>query len=385
MSQEAEFSYKFERERRRELFLTRVRNKTQEFYQRYLSQYEDMCERGYFNYIPEEMARFRNDLNTISNILSNDPESARDISQRIGGYIHGLWGLGKEAKASFRKAEIIKQYNIKQEKEKAEQEIKIEEQEKENNKNTSLSKYYSVLRGVDSIVANFASNKFSEIKKSILSGEISSQQEVERLLLIEISAAKEQAEKWKEKKLLEQRQQSMISQIEEQQSVLELDKYEDAEKAKAIIDKLEEIKNKAMNGYLDHEDLNKQLREVSNESDNAIVDESARREMAIATCKWLKAHDFSVGNPKIVDGVVVIKATKPSGNKAQFKLTQENKMFYRLDGYEGQSCLKDISSAIADLESVYGFKISEQTIKWQNPDRILRQKYSNSSDIGGNS
>ena len=96
-------------------------------------------------------------------------------------------------------------------------------------------------------------------------------------------------------------------------------------------------------------------------------------------------NDFSLSKPKLIDGAVVITAQRPSGNKAQFRLTLDNKMWYRLDGYEGQSCLKDISLAKVDWESVYGIHLSDEVVKWQNPDRILRQQGQTETDIGGKS
>ena len=370
MSQEAEIMFELERQRREELFRARVRNKTQEFYQRYLKQYEDMCSQGYKDYIPDEMRQFGRDLNTISELLNSDPKAARQVSQEVGSYIHSLWGLGKEAKQTFSETARIERERIKQEQ--AEQQ------------SASLSRYYAVLSDLDSIVANFALNDLSTIKQAVLSGEISTPQEVDRRLGQIIPKAKEQAAAWKEKKQQEQQKQTMIAQIEEQMEVLKTDNYEDKTKAQSIMDKLADIKSRAAKGVLAFDDMKEQLQEVTKKSDEILVEENVRREVVIAIYKWFSSHNFTVSKPKLDKGNVIITAQRPSGNRAQFMLRLDNKMIYRLDGYEGQSCLKDISSAKADWESVYRIKFKDETIKWQNPDRILRHQNQTSSSRGGN-
>ena len=370
MSQEAEIMYELERQRREQLFRTRVRNKTQEFYQRYRQQYEDMCSQGYNDYIPDEMHQFGRDLDTISELLTNDPAAARQVSQEVGSYVHSLWGLGKEVKQTFHETARIERERIKQEK--AEQQ------------SASLSRYYTVVSDLDSIVANFALNDLSVVKQAVLSGEISTPQEVDRRLGQIIPKAKEQATAWKEKKQQDQQKQSMVAQIEEQVEVLKTDNYEDKIKAQAIMDKLADIKIRATKGVLTFGDMKDELREVTKESDEAFVEENVRREVVVAICKWFSSHNFTVSKPRLDKGNVIIIAQRPSGNKARFILRLDNKMIYRLDGYEGQSCLKDISSAKADWESVYGIKLKDETANWQNPDRILRQQNQTSSSRGGN-
>ena len=335
MSQEAELVFALERRRHEELFRARVSSKTREFYMRYQDQYNDMCSQGYRDYIPEEMSRLAQDLDTIGRLLSSDPAVARQVSQEVGRYIH------------------------------------------------SLSRYYDVIAGLDSIVANFAASDLNEIKSAISSGFITTLQDVEENLQPIIERAKVEAAKWKEKKKQEQARQIVIEQIEEQKASVKDEKFENNAKAQELLDKLEELKGRTNAGNISVKEIQEQIQSITEETDEALVGEEVRRETVKAVYKWFSTHDFTLSKPKLIDGAVVITAQRPSGNKAQFKLTLDNKMWYRLDGYEGQSCLKDISSAKADWESVYGISLSDEVVTWQNPDRILHRQGQTESNIGG--
>ena len=369
MSQEAELVFVLEQRRREELFRARVSNKTREFYMRYQDQYNDMCSQGYLDYIPEEMSRLAQDLDTIGDLLSSNPVAAREVSQEVGSYIHSLWGLGREARQVFQESAHIARLEAKREKATAQ--------------NAAMSRYYEILGGLDSIVANFAADKLNDIKNDILSGSVASTQDIETKLTAIIEKAKTEANEWKAMKQKEQESRAVANQIEDIKKSVAAEKFEDNSKSKALLDKLEEIKSRAATGTVSVREVQEQIKAVTKETDEALVDEKERREKVKAIYKWFNDHDFTLSKPKLIDGAVVITAQRPSGNKAQFKLTLDNKVWYRLDGYEGQSCLKDISSAKADWESVYGIKLSDEVVKWQNPDRILRRQGQNDSNIGG--
>ena len=369
MSQEADLVFALERRRREELFRARVSNKTREFYMRYQDQYNDMCSQGYRDYIPEEMNRLAEDLATIGSLLSSNPVAAREVSQEVGSYIHSLWGLGREARQVFQESARIARIEAKREKEAAQ--------------NAAMSRYYDMIGGLDSITANFAATALDGIRNAISSGGLATAQEVEAKLRPVIEKAKADAGNWKEEKQKEQAKQAVTEQIEDVRKSVEAEKFEDNSKSKALLDKLAEIKSRADSGNVSVKEVQEQIKVVTEETDEVLVGEEVRRETVKAVYKWFNAHDFSLSKPKLIDGAVVITARRPSGNKAQFKLTLDNKMWYRLDGYEGQSCLKDISSAKADWESVYGIELSDEVIKWQNPDLILRKQGQTESDIGG--
>ncbi len=369
MSQEASLNFIMARSRRAVLARARIAGKTQEFFERYRNQYEDMCRQGFLDYIPDEMERFRADLESIADLLSDDPEEAREVSQQVGGYIHDLWMLGKEAGYAFRQSEKLARDRAKREKEAAQ--------------NAAQAHYYEVIGGLDSIVANFAGSSLEKIKDDIFSGRVATPKEADAALRKVIAKAKTEADAWKAKKKEENAKKVTLARIEEIKTSVQEEKFEDTEKSAEIRAQLEEIRTRAEKGELDRREVEAKLKTVEEKAQETLVDEEARREMVKAIMKWFRSHDFTVSTPMLKDGVVSIKAKTPSGKRAQFKLTT-GKMYYRLDGYEGQSCLKDIAAAKEEWESVYGLELSDETVVWQNPDRILRRQGQTESDIGGN-
>lgn len=278
MSQEAEIMFEMERRRREQLFLARVSNKTQEFYQRYRKQYDDMIARGYAECISDEMRRFKQDLDTISSLLQSDPVSARVVSQEVGSYIHTLWGLGAEAQKIFQEKARLERERLKQEQAQRQSE--------------TLSHYYDVISNLDSITASFAANELATIKQRISNNGISSIQELTARLQPIISNASIQASDWKEKKQREQSLQAASAQIEEQEEILRAEKFEDQSKAKVILDKLAEIKTRVISGEMPATEVGKQIATVTQETDEALVEENVRREMVKAIYKWFNAHEF---------------------------------------------------------------------------------------------
>ena len=369
MSQEAEYVFALEQRMREELFTERVSNKTREFYLRYQAQYDDMCLQGYRDYIPEEMECLKEDLATIDSLLSRDPVAARQVSQEVGSYIHSLWGLGREARQVFQESARIARLEAQHERAMAQ--------------NAAMSRYYEVIGSMDSIVANFAASELNGIKNDISSGSITVVGDVEAKLKAIIGKAERAASDWKAQKQQEQSQRVLVEQIEDAKKSVATEKFEDSTRSKALLDKLEEIKSRAAVGTVSINEVKEQINFVTEEADEALVGEEVRRRMARAIWNWFEAHDFSLSEPRLINDAVLIEARRPSGNKAKFKLTSDNKMLYRLDGYEGQGCLKDIASAKAAWESAYGIKLSDEVVKWQNPDRILRRQGQTESNIGG--
>jgi hypothetical protein len=78
MSRSYEYSYALERARRQAIYNERVSATTEQFYQRYMAQYNQMVSRGYQAYIPDEMNRLQSDLSVIRNLLVTNPTEARD-------------------------------------------------------------------------------------------------------------------------------------------------------------------------------------------------------------------------------------------------------------------------------------------------------------------
>ena len=237
-----------------------------------------MIARGYAECISDEMRRFKQDLDTISSLLQSDPVSARVVSQEVGSYIHTLWGLGAEAQKIFQEKARLERERLKQEQAQRQSE--------------TLSHYYDVISNLDSITASFAANELATIKQRISNNGISSIQELTARLQPIISNASIQASDWKEKKQREQSLQAASAQIEEQEEILRAEKFEDQSKAKVILDKLAEIKTRVISGEMPATEVGKQIATVTQETNEALVEENVRREMVKAIYKWFNAHEF---------------------------------------------------------------------------------------------
>ncbi len=369
MSQEENFGFALKAKRRERIRRRRITAKTQEFYVRYSNQYEDMCQQGFLDYIPDEMEQFEEDLESIEESLYHNPERARAISREVGSYIHSLWMLGKEAGNDFRESARLARAEAKREKAAAQ--------------NAAITHYYDVVGRLDSIVANFAGSSLETIKNDILSGRVATPQEADAALSKVIEKAKTEANEWKEKTREKHAKSAVIEQIEEVRTSVQEEKFEDDKKSAELLAKLDEIKERVEKGELGIREAAVESHRVEEKAQETLVDEEARCEMVKAIVEWFRKHGFTVSQPMLVDGVVCITAKTPSGKRGQFKVMPD-KMYYRLDGYEGQSCLKDIAEAKEQWESVYGFRLSDEVVTWQNPDRILRRQGQTESDIGGN-
>jgi len=136
-------------------FRERVSKKTEQFYNRYIRQYEEMCAKGYENYIPAEMNRLKNQLANIRDLLFSDPVEARNVSMEVGTYIHSMKFLAQAAFEQFERQERMRFENL-----------RIERQKQ---KTALEDKYFSMLQEIkDPVVANFAQTKLVELKKNLV-------------------------------------------------------------------------------------------------------------------------------------------------------------------------------------------------------------------------
>ena len=71
MSSSYEYSYALEGKRRRQIYLNRIAETTERYYQRYYQRYRDMRMQGVATYIPAEMGRLESDLARIRSLLSS--------------------------------------------------------------------------------------------------------------------------------------------------------------------------------------------------------------------------------------------------------------------------------------------------------------------------
>ena len=176
------------------------------------------------------------------------------------------------------------------------------------------------------------------------------------------------------------KQQARQNFIEQMRKNLELDKEDNPAAVQDAINKLDALRGRT-ESMSDTELLN-ELRTESNKVDGAIADETVRREVIKAIYQTLKKTGFIVNDPQLTENVVLLRARKPAGQQAEFKVELDGSLAFKFDNYEGQKCKKDIDEVTTLLEDCYGVKLSNRKVLWSNPDRIQKGSKDNPVDGG---
>lgn len=374
-------SYEYERERRRNLYLERVRSTTSEFYSRYSSQYQDMQSQGFQQYIPSEMARLSSDLSSMRYLLSSDPEQAREVSREIGSYIKTMWSLGRLAGRQFRENERQEVARRRAEERQA-FERQLEEQRRvaevaERNRLERVAElnqtYYQITEAIsDRIVANLAAPQFEELKKDVWNSNsgLTIEQLKKRASEI-IEEAEKQAKEWKQTTVASQKKQIHAERIAEAKKQLVAEHIREQKKAEELLKRLDALQN-AVDG--NDKMLDEELHRIEDEVNDTLISEEVRREAVRAIYQQLASQEFFVDAPQQLKGdeedYVLITARRPSGNRVICKIDLHGKLMYQFDQYEGSTCLKDIERFNVDLQQIYSIRLSDERVLWQNPDRL---------------
>ncbi len=361
MSRSYEYSYALEAARRRQIYLNRIATTTEQFYNRYSQQYREMKNRGIAAYIPSEMTRLESDLSRIRNLLTSDPEEARELSFEVGSYIRSMSSLASGAREQFERAERMR--------------VEALRAEREHQQSTLMKEYFEILQTITNpIVVNYSISEMKQIRSEIENGRLTSSTELRRKSSDIISFAESKAAEWKEGAVKKNRQKDVEQAISEAEERIKSEKIESQEKTKEFLDKISQLKAGLGAGTIDADTIEKQVASLESEVDETLISEETRRETVMAIVKQLKSQEFTVEKPQLVqtDGKNFVKiiAKQPSGKRAVCNVDLHGKIAYKFDNYVGMTCLKDIEKFNVDLEQVYSVKLSDERVLWQNPDRL---------------
>ena len=108
----------------------------------------------------------------------------------------------------------------------------------------------------------------------------------------------------------------------------------------------------------------------------SVVGETVRRKSLNMIMKAIKAQGFIVNKSSVIrkGDSVILTARKVGGETARFNIYLDGRFIYDFQGYEGQTCQKDIQPFMKDLQDIYGFTIKETVEIWSNPDKIETSK-----------
>ena len=361
-----------EYEARRRANETRIRNNTEQFYQRYLQQYEDMRSQGFETYMPNEMERLRSDLSQIRSLLYSNPGAARDVSFRIGEYIHSMYRDGHAAEREYRRREIEEE----RQRQEAERSERLRKQGEINDA------YYDLVSGIqDQAVINFAAKELSELRQkaldSVTSMSVSDlRQHAERI----IAQAQAKASEWEDQSKKKEEQQVVTERLQMMQEQLTQKKVEDQEKAQVLMKQISALQEQISSDSKPQPEIEQELAKIESDMDDTLISEDVRREAVKSVFLSLKKQGFQVKPPQLVQdqnhNYVRIVAQKPSGKRVQCRLDLHGKLLYKFDEYEGMTCLKDIEQFNVELEQVYSISLSDERIIWENPDRLSKDSHS---------
>lgn len=374
LSRSYEYSYALEAARRRQIYLNRISSTTEQFYSRYMDQYNQMNRNGFAVYIPAEMNRLEADLSRIRNLLISDPEEARRLSYTVGSYIRSMWSLASAAREQFDRAERLRIENL-----------RIERQQ---HKSELVQAYFEILKSITNpIVANFSVSDLQMLKKKIDEGIITDKSELVAKAKAITENAEKKADEWKTQTISDNRKANAVEVINDAEVRLRNESIEDKEKAQQFLDKINQVRSGLVEGKFDVEDVEKQITALESEVDDTLISEETRRETVKAIIKQLRAQEFTVEKPQVVltDGknYVKIVAKQPSGKRAICNVNLHGKIAYKFDNYEGMTCLKDIQKFNIDLQQVYSVKLSDERVLWSNPDKLDKDANSVPKQVGG--
>ena len=361
MSRSYEYSYALEAARRRQIYLNRISSTTEQFYFRYMDQYNRMKRDGFAAYIPAEMNRLESDLSRIRTLLISDPEEARELSYTVGSYIRSMSFLASATREQFDRAERLKAENLRIERQQHQSEL--------------VQTYFEILKSITNpIIVNCSVSDLQVLKKEIDAGILTDKSELEARAKAIIVNAEKKADEWRAQTISSNRRANAVEVINDAEERLRNESIEDKEKTQQFLDIINQLRSGLANGIVDAEAVEKQITALETEVDDTLISEETRRETVKAIIKQLRTQEFTVEKPQVVQmdskNYVKIVAKQPSGKRAICNVDLHGKIAYKFDNYEGMTCLKDIEKFNVDLRQVYSVKLSDERVLWSNPDKL---------------
>lgn len=363
MSRADEYSYQIQRQRKQELDRQRVRETTHPFIERYRSVLNDVANQGLETFVLDEFRELSSALNQMESLLESDPFVAREMGRSLGGRFQSLPRFAREQRRLHQEAERAA----------AEALRKVQEAETERQlllKAELEAAWREGLSGWTTPVAlNAAFGELQQLRERLLGNTANN------ITPVQISAAlrdvQQKYEADAEHQLLEMKnrvQREAINdvlklQIEQLEQEANKDGGERAAKLREAL---------AYATGLALEEQAEALNQLAQEQDEAAVNESQRREVVRAVYQSLQQAGFIVDRPEhlISQGQdeVLIRARRPAGAQADFRVNLSGHMSYKFHQYKGKTCEKDVAPVMATLQDAYGISLSDKRVIWVNPD-----------------
>ena len=365
MSRADEYRYQIQRQRKQELDRQRVRETTRPFLERYRSVLNEVASQRLDDVIPAEFLELSSELRRMEALLESDPFAARDMSRSLGARIHGLPRFAREQRRSRQEAELAAAEAFRNS-----QQAEIERQLQLRAELEAA--WREGLSGWSTPVAlNAAFAELQQLRERLLGNAANN------MTSAQISAAlrevRQRYEVNAERQLQEMKnrvqREAVTDVLTLQREQLEQEANKDGGKRAA---KLREALAHAI-GLAPAEQA-EALNQLVQEQDEAAVDESQRREVVRAVYQSLQQAGFVVDRPEHLvsegEDQVLIRARRPAGAQADFRVNLSGHLSYKFHQYKGKTCEKDVAPVMATLQDAYGISLSDKRVIWVNPDDL---------------
>ena len=363
MSRADEYRYQIQRQRKQELDRQRVRETTRPFLERYRSVLNEVASQRLDDVIPAEFLELSSELRRMEALLESDPFAARDMSRSLGARIHGLPRFAREQRRSRQEAELAAAEAFRNS-----QQAEIERQLQLRAELEAA--WREGLSGWSTPVAlNAAFAELQQLRERLLGNAANN------MTSAQISAAlrevrqryEEDAERQLQEMKMRVQREAVTDVLTLQREQLEQEANKDGGERAA---KLREALAHAL-GLAPAEQA-EALNQLVQEQDEAAVDESQRREVVRAVYQSLQQAGFVVDRPEHLvsegEDQVLIRARRPAGAQADFRVNLSGHLSYKFHQYKGKTCEKDVAPVMATLQDAYGISLSDKRVIWVNPD-----------------
>ncbi len=295
--------------------------------------------------------------------MESDPFAARDMSRSLGGRFHGLPRLARKQRRSRHEAEqaAVEAFRKAQQAE-AERQLQL--------KAELETAWREGLSGWSTPVAlNAAFGELQKLREQLLGNAPSN------MTPVQISAALRDVQMRYEADAEHQLQEAKNrAQREAVADVLAVQRTQlEQEASKGNSERTARLREALAHASgLAPAEQTEALSQLVQEQDDAAVDESQRREVVRAVYQSLQQAGFVVDGPEHLvskgQDEVLIRARRPAGAQADFRVNLSGHLSYKFHQYKGKTCEKDVAPVMATLQDAYSINLSDKRVIWVNPD-----------------
>lgn len=363
MSEYANFTYDVRAETRRRERENRIRETTHSFLSRYEGIVADLERQGLHEYGGAEFAEARRALTRVRSLLASDPEAARDLNMQIGSQIGALPAFARAARREAEQQERLRQ----------EQRVQLQ---RDATSEVGRIVSASLQSFTDPVERDFAFDELRALQAEFDAQQIAPEKlaairsQIERRVEAIRTVSRKKAAEWKSATKAEVELDARRSLLDAHREQVTSDMAAAPKAATAALAELDHLANSIE--AVSQAEFQLRLAKAMAAADAAVIDENCRRDTVRAVMESLTAAGFIVEKPIRSQGAsdeVIIRARKPAGSDAVFKVTAEGGFSYKFDNYEGMGCKADIDRILPQLQEIYGISLKDRRVLWSNPDR----------------